>query len=70
MPQISLYGNKTTLVKAGLLKSEKKKMKTNNIDPNHLIVGSTIMAHRGILNTNNEKEFQNIKNLVITNWAK
>jgi tRNA(fMet)-specific endonuclease VapC len=48
----------------------KTEVKGRTVVPNDLIVASTVIAHGGILVTNNEKEFRKIENLVITNWAK
>ncbi len=40
------------------------------IGPNDLLIASIVKAGNGILVTNNEKEFKNIKNLKIENWIK
>lgn len=38
------------------------------IGPNDIILAATVMAHKGILVTNNEKEFKRIKGLKVENW--
>lgn len=40
------------------------------IDPNDLILASTVLANKGILVSNNLNEFSRIKNLKVENWAK
>jgi tRNA(fMet)-specific endonuclease VapC len=41
-----------------------------NVGPNDLFIASIVKFHNGILITNNEKEFKNIKGLRTENWAK
>jgi len=40
------------------------------VGPNDLIIASIVLANSGILITNNEKEFGNIKSLKIEKWCK
>jgi tRNA(fMet)-specific endonuclease VapC len=42
--------------------------KGKSIGPNDLIIASTVLSKNGILITNNEKEFKNVKNLKTDNW--
>ena len=44
-------------------------LKGKSIGPNDLIIASTVLANNGVLITNNEKEFKNVKNLKIENWT-
>lgn len=39
------------------------------VGPNDLLIASTVLLHRGILVTNNSKEFSAISGLVLENWA-
>lgn len=41
-----------------------------SIGPNDMLIASIVMAGNGILVTNNENEFKNIKKLKIENWTK
>lgn len=43
-------------------------IKGKSIGPNDLIIASTVLSNNGILITNNEKEFKNVKNLKTDNW--
>lgn len=38
------------------------------IGPNDLIIAATVLSRRGILVTNNEKEFRRIPGLTVENW--
>ena len=40
------------------------------IGPNDLLIASTVLAKKGILVTNNEREFRRVPNLKIENWFK
>jgi len=40
----------------------------NPIGPNDLIIAATVLAHQGVLVTNNQREFQRINKLKIANW--
>ena len=40
----------------------------NPIGPNDLIIAATVLAHQGVLVTNNQREFQRIKALKLANW--
>ena len=40
----------------------------NPIGPNDLIIAATVLAHQGVLVTNNQREFQRIKELKLANW--
>jgi tRNA(fMet)-specific endonuclease VapC len=44
--------------------------KGNVIGPNDMFIASIVKYHNGILVTNNEKEFNRIKDLKIDNWVK
>ena len=39
------------------------------IGPNDLIIAAIVLAHNGVLVTNNEKEFRRIPGLEIENWV-
>lgn len=39
------------------------------IGPNDLIIAATVLAEKGILVTNNQKEFQRVKELSLDNWC-
>ncbi len=38
------------------------------VGPNDLIIASTVVAHDGVLVTNNEKEFNRVSGLTVENW--
>lgn len=38
------------------------------VGPNDLIIASTVVAHDGVLVTNNEKEFNRVRGLTVENW--
>ena len=38
------------------------------IGPNDIILAATVIAHEGVLVTNNEKEFKRVSDLKIENW--
>jgi tRNA(fMet)-specific endonuclease VapC len=40
------------------------------IGPNDLVIAATILAHSGILVTNNENEFRRVPGLTVVNWLK
>lgn len=44
-------------------------LKGTAIGPNDYIIAATVLAKNGILVTNNNKEFERIKNLKIENWV-
>lgn len=38
------------------------------VRPNDLIIASTVVAHDGVLVTNDEKEFNRVRGLTVENW--
>lgn len=38
------------------------------IGPNDLVIASTVIAHEGVLVTNNEREFDRVTGLTVENW--
>lgn len=41
-----------------------------SIGPSDLIIAATALEHQLLLNTNNQKHFQHLPDLVLANWAK
>lgn len=40
------------------------------IGPNDLVIAATVVAHEGVLITNNEKEFNRVTGLKVENWMR